>query len=83
MNNQEAIENLKFLLSGGCYSDQMEYVEEIEFTSEPLLGQKQTLKQPWKGLGGTFYMCLVCGYLLIKKGDNCCSNCGERLKWEE
>ena len=44
MNNKEAIENLKYLISGDCCDTQMDYVDEIDMAIEAL--EKQIPKKP-------------------------------------
>ena len=44
MNIREAIENLKYLISGDCTDNQMDFVEEITMAIDAL--EKQTPKQP-------------------------------------
>ena len=42
MTNQEAIENLEYLISGDCCDNQMDFIEEIDMAIEAL--KKQLLR---------------------------------------
>ena len=44
MKIQEAVENLKYLISGDCTDNQMDFVEEIEMAINAL--EKQMPKKP-------------------------------------
>ena len=90
MNNKEAIENLKYLISGDCCDTQMDYVDEIDMAIEAL--EKQIPKKPndistyegWvvKGEEGYFFgTCPFCKSHVIIEQKTC--DCGQKLDWEE
>ena len=58
MNNKEAIENLKYLISGDCCDTQMDYVDEIDMAIEAL--EKQIPKEPIKLKARACKRCPVC-----------------------
>jgi len=72
MNNQEAIENLKYLISSDCCDDQMDYVEEIGMAIEAL--EEQVIQSCSCCQDGVYYdvlgsickysFCPMCGYKL-------------------
>ena len=90
MNNKEAIENLKYLISGDCCDTQMDYVDEIDMAIEAL--EKQTPKKPndistyegWvvKSEEGYFFgTCPFCKSHVIIEQKTC--DCGQKLDWGE
>ena len=90
MNNKEAIENLKYLISGDCCDTQMDYVDEIDMAIEAL--EKQIPKKPndistyegWvvKSEEGYFFgTCPFCKSHVIIEQKTC--DCGQKLDWGE
>ena len=90
MNNKEAIENLKYLISGDCCDTQMDYVDEIDMAIEAL--EKQIPKKPndistyegWVAQseeGYFFGTCPFCKSHVIIEQKTC--DCGQKLDWEE
>ena len=93
MKIQETIENLKYLISGDCTDNQMDFIEEIEMAINAL--EKQIPKKPKKkeeSQYSTFYDCPCCGGYLVSKidGELCggqkfkyCYRCGQALDWND
>lgn len=91
MTNQEAIENLQYLISDDCTDTQSDYVEEIELAIEAL--EKQTPKKPKRVLKivGQFLMtykfyCPICDSDLLDMDNDCfeyCPCCGQKIDWSE
>jgi len=76
MNNQEAIENLKHLISSDCCDDQMDYVEEIGMAIDAL--EKKAIQSCSYCQDGVYYDILgsICKYSF-------CPMCGNGLDEEE
>ena len=87
MKIQEAIENLKYLISGDCTDNQMDFVEEIEMAIEAL--KKQMPKRPIEdGYYDEPAVCPNCGESIIKLLDNnypiqYCLCCGQSLDFTD
>ena len=80
MKIQEAIENLKYLISGACTDNQMNFVEEIEMGIQAL--EKQIPKKPDIPWDTQRVQCPVCQGSFIGK-PNYCSECGQKIDWSE
>ena len=87
MKIQEAIENLKYLISGDCTDNQMDFIEEIKMAINAL--EKQVPKRP---IEDCYYdepsVCPNCGGNVINQCDNdyqfqCCHYCGQKLDWRD
>ena len=85
MKIQETIENLKYLISGDCTNNQMDFIEEIEMAINAL--EKQVPKRP---IEDDYYdepaVCPNCGGNVINQCDNdyqfqCCHYCRQKLDW--
>ncbi len=83
MKIQEAIENLKYLMSDDCTDNQTDFIEEIEMAINAL--EKQI---PQKPIEDGYYdepaVCPNCGCNVVKFVDNYCSVqfchfCGQKL----
>ena len=87
MKIQEAIENLKYLVSGDCTGNQMDFIEEIEMAINAL--EKQVPKRPIEdGYYDEPAVCPNCGGNVINQCDNdyqfqCCHYCGQKLDWRD
>ena len=77
MTNEEAIENLKYLISGDCTDTQHDFVKEIKIAIEAL--EKQTPKKPYWEYG--VWHCKSCG-LDVFRDDFFCPICGQEIDWE-
>ena len=88
----EAIENLKYLISGDCTDNQMDFVEEITMAIDAL--EKQTPKQPdyegdgYDDSGNIIYdtwICPNCGDRFeVDYEKQChCPMCGQCIDWGE
>ena len=80
MKYQEAIENLKYLISGDCTDNQMDFVEEIEMAINALEKQIPKKPTPYKGFEGK---CTCCGVIFLDRSTNYCGNCGQALDWRD
>ena len=90
MKKQEAIENLKYLISGDCSYQQTDFIEEIEIAIDAL--EKQMPKKPIPK-GKYHFSCPLCkNELGIAREDisvydmtppNFCENCGQALDWSD
>ena len=78
MTNEEAIENLKYLISDDCTDTQHDFVKEIKIAIEAL--EKQTPKKPYWEYGG--WHCKSCG-LSVFSDDSFCPLCGHAIEWED
>ena len=78
MTNEEAIENLKYLISGDCTDTQHDFVKEIKIAIEAL--EKQTPKKPYWEYG--VWHCKSCG-LDVFRDDFFCPICGQEIDWED
>ena len=79
MTNEEAIENLKYLISDDCTDTQHDFVKEIKIAIEAL--EKQTPKKPyWETYDG--WHCKSCG-LSVFSDDSFCPACGQAIDWED
>lgn len=93
MTNQEAIENLQYLISDDCTDTQSDYVEEIELAIEAL--EKQIPKKPKQMLepirkhfntGVNGFYCPICNSDLLDMDNDCfeyCPCCGQKIDWSE
>lgn len=85
MKIQEAIENLKYFISGDCTDNQMDFIEEIEMAINALA--KQVSKRPIEdGYYDVPAVCPNCGGNVINQCDNdyqfqYCHYCGQKLDW--
>lgn len=89
MTNQEAIENLQYLIGDDCTDTQSDYVEEIKLAIEAL--EKQILKMPKRVLkiAGQFltiykFYCPICDSELLDMDNDCfeyCPCCGQKIDW--
>ena len=77
MTNEEAIENLKYLISGDCTDTQHDFVKEIKIAIEAL--ETQTPKKPYWEYG--VWHCKSCG-LDVFRDDFFCPICGQAIDWE-
>ena len=77
MTNEEAIENLKYLISGDCTDTQHDFVKEIKIAIEAL--EKQTPKKPYWEYG--VWHCKSCG-LNVFSDEYFCPICGQEIDWE-
>ena len=86
MTNEEAIENLKYLISGDCTDTQHDFVKEIKIAIEAL--EKQMPKKPTRTRGKYGHTeCACCGWVVESFcGDleqyPFCPNCGQAIDWE-
>lgn len=87
MTYKEAVENLKYLISGECTGNQMDFIEEIEMTINAL--EKQIPKKPKKDkeypLGR---VCPKCGAYLgnvqfMASNYDYCRWCGQAIDWSK
>jgi len=78
MTNEEAIENLKYLISGDCTDTQHDFVKEIKIAIEAL--EKQTPKKPYWEYG--VWHCKSCG-LNVFSDEYFCPICGQEIDWED
>ena len=76
MTNEEAIENLKYLISGDCTDTQHDFVKEIKIAIEAL--EKQTPKKPYWEYG--VWHCKSCG-LNVLSDEYFCPACGQAIDW--
>ena len=85
MTYQEAIENLKYLISGDCTDNQMDFVEEIKMAITAL--EKQIPKKAHISLHGTTDWNTKCRCPACRKDvfgtQKYCGNCGQALDWGE
>ena len=78
MTYEEAIENLKYLISDDCTDTQHDFVKEIKIAIEAL--EKQTPKKPYWEYG--VWHCKSCG-LDVFRDDFFCPICGQEIDWED
>ena len=78
MTYEEAIENLKYLISDDCTDTQHDFVEEIKIAIEAL--EKQIPKKPYWEYG--VWHCKSCG-LDVFRDDFFCPICGQEIDWED
>lgn len=78
MTNEEAIENLKYLISDDCTDTQHDFVKEIKIAIEAL--EKQIPKKPYWEYG--VWHCKSCG-LDVFRDDFFCPICGQEIDWED
>ena len=85
MKPEEAIENLKYLISEDCCDTQMDYVDEIEMAIQAL--GKQVPKKPEMYIGDYEFerwpICPKCKGELHPNGEKFCSDCGQAIDWSE
>ena len=85
MKPEEAIENLKYLISEDCCDTQMDYVDEIEIAIQAL--EKQVPKKPEMYIGDYEFerwpICPKCKGELHPNGEKFCSDCGQAIDWSE
>ena len=87
MKIQEAIENLKYLISDDCTDNQMDFVEEIETAINAL--EKQIPKKPIATdeqhiRYSMNYICPLCGKHFSGTGiASYCYHCGQALDWND
>lgn len=79
MKIQEAIENLKYLISGDCTDNQMDFVEEIEMGIQSL--EKQIPKKPKSRKNTTYAFCPCCDSSKLQ--NDYCTDCGQKIDWSE
>ena len=85
MKIQEAIENLKYLISGDCSYQQTDFIEEIEIAIDAL--EKQIPKKPIATdeqhiRYSMNYICPLCGKHFSGTGiASYCYHCGQALDW--
>ena len=87
MTYEEAIDNLKYLISDDCTDTQHDFVEEIKIAIEAL--EKQIPKKPLHMHKN--YYCPICkedGWMLWDDAipndmDKYCGICGQAIDWEE
>lgn len=78
MKIQEAIENLKYLISGDCTEDQMDFVEEIEMAIDAL---KKQIPKKYLLVDGE---CICPACKANKRSlDYYCDNCGQAIDWSD
>ena len=78
MTNEEAIENLKYLISDDCTDTQHDFVKEIKIAIEAL--EKQIPKKPYWENG--VWHCKSCG-LYIFSDEYFCPVCGQAIDWRD
>ena len=78
MTNEEAIENLKYLISDDCTDTQHDFVKEIKIAIEAL--EKQIPKKPYWEYG--VWHCKSCG-LYIFSDEYFCPDCGQAIDWSD
>ena len=77
MTYEEAIENLKYLISDDCTDTQHDFVKEIKIAIEAL--EKQIPKKPyWETYDG--WHCKSCG-LNVFSDEYFCPVCGQEIDW--
>lgn len=79
MKIQEAIENLKYLISSDCTDNQMDFVEEIEMGIQAL--EKQMPKKPKSRKNTTYAFCPCCDSGNLQ--NDYCTDCGQKIDWSE
>ena len=82
MTNEEAIENLKYLISDDCTDTQHDFVKEIKNAIEALV--KQIPKKPYKDNENGVYEkehCPSCHRSLFPNDHHC--ECGQAIDWED
>ena len=82
MTYEKAIENLKYLISGECTGNQMDFIEEIEMAINAL--EKQIPKRPYfDNDNGIYYKeyCPTCNITLFPNDDHC--RCGQAIDWSK
>lgn len=81
---KEAIENLRYLISGDCTDTQMDYVPEITLAIDAL--KKQKPEQPQTLIidetSGVKYGNCACGEHIMDD-EKYCSNCGQTIDWSD
>ena len=87
MKIQEAIENLKYLISDDCTDNQMDFVEEIEIAinalekqipEKPIATDEQHIRYSMN------YICPLCGKHFSGTGiASYCYHCGQSLDWSD
>ena len=78
MTYEEAIDNLKYLISDDCTDTQHDFVEEIKIAIEAL--EKLIPKKPYWEYG--VWHCKSCG-LDVFRDDFFCPICGQEIDWED
>lgn len=92
MRVEEAIDNLKYLISDDCTDSQVDYVDEIEMAIEAL--EKQIAKKPdfegdgYDCSGNLVYDTWICpnceaDYEVDYEEYKCCPKCGQAIDWSE
>ena len=87
MTHEEAIENLKYLISDDCTDTQHDFVKEIKIAIEAL--EKQIPKKPISTKGKYGHTeCVCCGWVVESFcGDleqyPFCPNCGQAIDWSD
>ena len=76
MTYEEAIENLKYLISDDCTDTQHDFVKEIKIAIEAI--EKQTPKKPYWEYG--VWHCKSCGFDVFRD-DFFCPICGQEIDW--
>lgn len=83
MELKEAIDGLRYMISGGCTDSHWDFIDEIELAIKTM--EKQIPKKPNITLRGTTgwnteAYCPVCK-TMVHSGY--CSGCGQAIKWGE
>ena len=95
MTPKEAIDNLKYMISGDCTDTQVDFVDEIDMAIEAL--EKQIPKKPTKLThkilidAGWIYACpnceAACGenkyHPEVTDDEMYCPSCGQAIDWSE
>lgn len=92
MTHDEAISNLKYLISEDCTDTKFDYIDEIELAIKAL--ENQMPKKPindWsespfsddKGCLFLHTMCPNCKKVEVNEMDSFCFNCGQAIDWGE
>lgn len=80
---EESIENLKYLISGDCTGNQMDFVEEIEMAINALEKQNPQFvlcPKGWEGVRQTRYYCPSCKGM-TREHEKFCHKCGQAVKY--
>ena len=87
MTAEEAIDNLKYLISEDCTDSHFDFITEIEMAIEAL--EKQIPKKPTevdeREVGWIAFMCPACNTAVIGQPyrPNNCKHCGQAIDWSE
>lgn len=84
---EEAIDDLQYLISGGCTDNKMDYVKQIELAIKAL--KRQIPRKPIENKEQNFryimpYTCPCCGCSFGETDwANYCYHCGQKFDWSD